>query len=113
MKAEFPIRVPWTADARAKFTDQVIAPAVEEGREWAEEAEAVVNRTSTRIVMTNASEAEAILSAIDHVRNHPHRQSSWMKADHLRSIMRVYDEITDEIDREDETEAYSPPEVTL
>ena len=90
------ITIRLTGDTRSKLMTRGVVPALEDGEEWASDAEQVLTRQKTNLVVTSESEAHALDRAIRILEMFSPRGCTWMTPNHERAIRRVRSEWEEE-----------------
>lgn len=63
----YPVKVSWTGDARTKLETRELEPAIADGEAHGQLARKTLSRLKTRVVIRNAVEAEALLTALENI----------------------------------------------
>ena len=86
------IKIRLTGDTRSKLMSRGVVPSLEDGEDWASEAEEVLTRQKTNIVVVSESEARALDRAISILEMFSPRGCTWMTPSHERAVRRVRSE---------------------
>lgn len=96
------IKIRFGGDSRNKLNTRGIMPCHEDGEEWTDDALATLNRQKTNVVVETEDEAEALLKAVDRMRDRVPaggiaggEGTTWMTHAHQRAFNRVHSELVD------------------